>query len=96
MGMSERGNTRKAIFRESWQAPLYINFVKLESVGRRRRRRQDVDRYSQIVRFQFVNSDDNSNKCRVQWAVRLKISRHIDAHSNNVMTCLSGKIQTVL
>ena len=80
----------------SGQTHLYINFLKLESVGRRRRRRQDVDCYSQIVRFQFVDSDDNSNKCRVQWAVGLKISRHIDAHSNCVMTCISGKIQTVL
>ena len=55
-----------------------------------------MDRYSQSVRFQFVNSDDNSNKGRVQWAVGLKIGRHIDAHSEYVMTCLSGKIQTVL
>ena len=55
-----------------------------------------MDRYSQFVRFQFVDSDDNTHKGRVQWAVGLKIGRHIDAHSEDVMTCLSGKIQTVL
>ena len=55
-----------------------------------------MDRYSQFVRFQFVDSDDNTNKGRVQWAVGLKIGRHIDAHSEDVMTGLSGKIQTVL
>ena len=55
-----------------------------------------MDRYSQSFIFQFVNSDDNSNKGRVQWAVGLKIGRHIDAHTKYVMTCLSGKIQTVL
>ena len=55
-----------------------------------------MDRYSQSVRFQFVDSDDDTNKGRVQWAVGLKIGRHIDAHSEDVMTCLSGKIQTVL
>jgi hypothetical protein len=55
-----------------------------------------VDRYSESVRFQLVDSDDNSDKGRVQRAVGLKIGRHIDAHSNYVMTCQSGKIQTVL
>jgi len=55
-----------------------------------------VDGYPQCVRFQFVNSDDNSNKGRVQRTVGLKIGRHIDAHSEYVMICLSGEIQTVL
>jgi len=55
-----------------------------------------VDRYSQFVRFQFVDSYDNTHKGSVQWAVGLEIGRHIDAHSEYVMACLSGKIQTVL
>ena len=54
-----------------------------------------MDRYSQFVRFQFVDSYDNTHKGRVQWAVGLEIGRHIDAHSEYAMTCLSGKIQTV-
>jgi hypothetical protein len=55
-----------------------------------------VDCYSPFVRFQFVDSYDNTHKGRVQRAVGLEIGRHIDAHSESVMTCLSGKIQTVL
>ena len=55
-----------------------------------------MDCYSPFVRFQFVDSYDNTHKGRVQWAVGLEIGRHIDAHSESVMTCLSGKIQTVL
>ncbi len=55
-----------------------------------------MDRYSPSVRFQFVNPDDNTNKGRVQWAVRLKIGCHMDAHSQHIMTCRGGKIHTVL
>jgi len=55
-----------------------------------------VDCYSSLVKFQFVDSYDNTHKGRVQWAVGLEIGRNIDAHSECVMTCLSGKIQTVL
>ena len=54
-----------------------------------------MDRYSPFVRFQFVDSYDNPYKGRVQWAVGLKIGRHMDTHSEYVMACLSGKIQTV-
>jgi len=55
-----------------------------------------VDCYSLFVRFQFVDSYDNTHKGRVQWTVGLEIGRNIDAHSKYVMTCLSGEIQTVL
>jgi len=55
-----------------------------------------MDCYPPFVRFQFVDSYDNTHKGRVQWAVRFEIGRHIDAHSESVMTCLSGKIQAVL
>jgi formylmethanofuran dehydrogenase subunit A len=55
-----------------------------------------VDCYSQLVRFQFVNSYDNTHKGGVQWAIGLEIGRHINAHSEYVVSCLSGKIQTVL
>ena len=55
-----------------------------------------MDCYSPFIRFQFVNSYDNTHIGRVQWAVGLEIGRHIDAHSEYVMICLSGKIQTVL
>jgi len=55
-----------------------------------------VDCYSPFIRFQFVDSYDNTYKGRVQWTVGLEIGRNIDAHSKYVMTCLSGKIQTVL
>ena len=55
-----------------------------------------MDCDSPFVRFQFVDSYDNPHKGSVQWAVGLEIGRHIDAHSEFVMTCLSGKIQTAL
>ena len=55
-----------------------------------------MDRYSPIVRFQFVDSDNNTHEGRVQWTVRMKIGCHIYAHSEHVMICLSEKIQTVL
>ena len=55
-----------------------------------------MDRNSPFVRFQSVDTDDNAHKGRVQRAVRLEIGRHMDAHSEHVMPCLGGKIQTVL
>ena len=55
-----------------------------------------MDCYSPFVRFQFVDSYDNTHKRSVQWAVGLEIGRNIDAHSEYVMIRLSGKIQTVL
>jgi hypothetical protein len=55
-----------------------------------------VDRYPPIVRVQLVDPYDNTHKCGVQRAVGLEIGRHIDAHSEYVMTCLSREIQTVL
>ena len=66
------------------------------SVGLRRLRGQDVDCYSMLVKFQLVNSHDNTDECRVQWAVGLEIGRYIDAHSEHVMSSRGGKVQTVL
>ena len=55
-----------------------------------------MDRYSLFAGFQFVDSYDNAHERRVQGAVGLEIGRHIDAHSEYVMTCLSGEIKTFL
>ena len=55
-----------------------------------------MDRYSPIVRFQFIYSDNNTYKGRVQWTVGMKIGCHIYAHSEHVMIRHSGKIKTVL
>jgi hypothetical protein len=54
-----------------------------------------VDRYSPFVRFQFVDSDNDTHKGRVQWTVGMKISCHIYAHSEHIVICPSGKIKTV-
>ena len=55
-----------------------------------------MDRYSLFAGFQFVDSYDNAHERRVQGAVGLEIGRHIDAHSESVMTCMRGEIQIVL
>jgi hypothetical protein len=54
-----------------------------------------MDCYSMFVRFQSVNPYDNTHKSRMQWAVGLEICRHVDAHSQCVVSCLSGEIETV-
>jgi hypothetical protein len=55
-----------------------------------------VDCYSASVGSEFVNSYNNTHKGGVQWAVRLEIGCHMDAHSNFEMTGQSGKVQAVL
>jgi hypothetical protein len=55
-----------------------------------------VDCHPPLVRTKLVNPNDNTDKSRVQWAVGLEIGRHIDAHSECVMTCLGGEIQAIL
>ena len=55
-----------------------------------------MDGDSPSVGFQFVDPNDSAQKCRVQWTVGLEVGRHVDAHPQLVMTCLGGKIQTVL
>ena len=55
-----------------------------------------MDRYSPIVRFQFIDPDNNPHEGRVQWTVGMKIGCHIYAHSKHVMIRHSGKIKTVL
>ena len=54
-----------------------------------------MDCYSTFVRFQSVNPHHNAHECRMQWAVGLEIGRHVDAHSQRVVSCLSGEIETV-
>lgn len=55
-----------------------------------------MDRYSPIVGFQFVDSENNTHEGRVQRTVRMKIRCHIYAHSEHVMICDCGKIKSVL
>ena len=49
-----------------------------------------------FVKFQFINSYDNTDECGVEWAIGLEISRDIDAHSEHVMRSQGGEVQTVL
>jgi hypothetical protein len=55
-----------------------------------------MDRYSPFLRVECVDPYNDTYKGGVQWAVRLEIGRHIDAHSDRVVTSVSGKIQAVL
>ncbi len=54
-----------------------------------------MNRYSPFVRVEVVDSYDHTHKRRMQWAVRLEIGGHKNAHSQYVVIRLSGKVQTI-
>ena len=54
-----------------------------------------MDGYSTFVRFESVNPYHNAHKRGMQGAVWLEIGRHVDAHSQCVVSRLSGEIETV-